>query len=89
MSKIIQQVVAIQVPCSAEIKQFSTVKQRDFWFRLHTKKCVECMCANKQHVTHDFRQMDFAKGKEVKSRLNIDASCRDIMNDLDISGVTA
>jgi hypothetical protein len=88
MSKIVQQVVAMQVPCSAEVKQFSTIKQRDLWFRLHSKKCVECMCANKQHVTYDFNKMDFPKGDEVKSRLNIDASCRNIMKDLDISGVT-
>ena len=46
------------------------------------------MCANKQHVTYDFNKMDFPKGDEVKSRLNIDASCRNIMKDLDISGVT-
>jgi hypothetical protein len=89
MSKIIQQVVAIQVPCSAEVKQFSTVKQRDLWFRLHSKKCVECMCANKDHVTHDFRQLDRPKTTEIKGRLNVDASCRNILNYLDISGVTA
>jgi len=78
--KIMKEVAACNLPCSAEVKHFSSAKQLEMWFRLHKKKCVLCDC---ERVTQDFTNKSVPTTAEKITRLNPDTYIKTYLKEID------